>query len=280
MNKVIGLPIGLTPEKLSINRAYVDFIVGAGFIPRIISPIQEKTLEQMEGIDGLLLPGGIDLDPIYYGVDNFDSFNVNPEKDIFERSLFHFASENGIKIFGICRGFQLIMREVIANTPFGKKEFEYWQDVNYHAQPAELQAERFVRTHYVQMRPDLMYGNRDAEPVKMAVNSMHHQCVICYELEQNFAAAKTKSPIRHVKIAAWCGRGLKNPKTTRSAVIEGVRINKALFGSEILAVQWHPEELKDYALIKNFFDESTGEKDGKKHRPEVQGPDVLQTSKA
>jgi hypothetical protein len=55
-------------------------------------------------------------------------------------------------------------------------------------------------------------------------------------------------------MAAWTTRGLKEkqPKGTSPVVCEAFRILK--WGeSRILAVQWHPEEIKDYELIKRFF---------------------------
>ncbi len=54
-------------------------------------------------------------------------------------------------------------------------------------------------------------------------------------------------------MAAWTQRGLKVSKNKASTevVCEAFRILK--WGSPILAVQWHPEELRDLSLLQNFF---------------------------
>jgi gamma-glutamyl-gamma-aminobutyrate hydrolase PuuD len=43
----------------------------------------------------------------------------------------------------------------------------------------------------------------------------------------------------------------KKERAAGMRVIEGIRIQDG--NANILAVQWHPEELRDYALIQNFF---------------------------
>ena len=61
-------------------------------------------------IDGLLLPGGGDIDPEIYGeVRHPNTQYVNEERnDEFEISLFREAIEKDIPVFGICRGIQIM----------------------------------------------------------------------------------------------------------------------------------------------------------------------------
>ncbi len=60
-------------------------------------------------VDGLLLPGGWDVDPSFYGEPRDAKVGeTDPELDETELSLFHQARERGLPVLGICRGQQVI----------------------------------------------------------------------------------------------------------------------------------------------------------------------------
>jgi gamma-glutamyl-gamma-aminobutyrate hydrolase PuuD len=244
----IGIPATTSKTQYYVNQAYVQYIAEAGFFPIIITP--EIPVEfALSMVEGLVLPGGIDLDPIYYGEDNTSSFGVDPEKDAFERKLFHMARERGLPIFGICRGFQLIAREyMLADTKMD--EFLYFcEHINEHNQVDNQQLSRNIHQHFVEYSPNMLYGinNESALPQSTPVNSMHHQCLIA-DFKQ-----KSATGARAFRMAAWTQRGLKlnKNKASTEVVCEAFRILK--WGSPILAVQWHPEELRDIDLLRNFF---------------------------
>lgn len=257
----IGIPVSSGKTQYNINQAYVTFVTNAGFFPVLITP--EMPTDLVAGlIDGLLLPGGIDIDPIYYGEDNNYSFSTDPVKDEFERGLFHAVRETGKPIFGVCRGFQLIIREYLEHDANINAFLEFYQNIPSHNQVAEQSLPRSNYQHFVEYRPTLLYGPSaevDSTQVdSMPVNSMHHQCLIV-----NFGR-KGVLGARGFRMAAWTDRGLKVKHTKESTpyVCEAFRILK--WGSPILAVQWHPEELEDYELISNFFN---GVHDEKKEAP-------------
>jgi putative glutamine amidotransferase len=61
------------------------------------------------GLDGLLLSGGSDLDPFYYGEEPLPELGPTiPERDAFEVALLEAALARGIPVFGICRGLQVL----------------------------------------------------------------------------------------------------------------------------------------------------------------------------
>ncbi len=63
----------------------------------------------LPAVDGLLLPGGWDVDPSFYGEVRDDKvLETDPELDETEISLFHQAREREIPVLGICRGQQVI----------------------------------------------------------------------------------------------------------------------------------------------------------------------------
>jgi putative glutamine amidotransferase len=202
--------------------------------------------------DGLLLPGGIDLDPTFYGENNIASFKVDPQKDDFERRLMHAFIGAGKPIFGICRGFQMIFRELIRDDLRLEEWFLYYQHMDSHNQTGELNLERDVRCHEVNYLPNRLYGTGGNKIVSMFTNSMHHQAIWCIP--------PTKKPnatiFLNVQVVATTRHGLKSK--TKGYIVEGIRCQWG--ESDILAVQWHPEELNDTALISNFFEPTiTGE---------------------
>jgi putative glutamine amidotransferase len=243
----ICLPVSTSNTQYYINQAYVDYLVESGFTPFLLTPGQDPEKVARE-CDGLLLPGGGDLDPIYYGNDNFTSYKVDPEKDEFERAaLYSFIGEKK-PIFGICRGFQLLINEYLEENSQLYELVDFWTHVSKHNQQNEQQLSRQICQHYVKYFPARLYGAKRKKSEYMPVNSMHHQCLVF-----DFGKEKISKQIGGFKIAAWTDRGLPESKDKQAnpQICEAFQIMN--WGGPILAVQWHPEELRDYALIQNFF---------------------------
>ncbi len=248
---VIGIPMSKSKTQYYINQAYADYVREAGLEPLTINPKNNSVL--MAGIcDGLILPGGIDVDPTYYGIDNYSSFAVDPEKDTFERELFYQFVGSGKPILGICRGLQLIARELL--TTFGiRKRLRFRQHVRNHALNTDLDLARNIVAHSVQARKSLLYGAGHAgKYTRMFVNSMHHQC-LSYTDVKGARVEKEGKELHDLgfEILARTVYGLD--EEDEFTIIEAFRMKWE--GSKILAVQWHPEEMKDYLLLENFFTE-------------------------
>jgi putative glutamine amidotransferase len=244
----IGIVASSSKTQYFINQAYVQYVAEAGLIPIVITP-EMPTEMVLDMIEGLVLPGGIDLDPIYYGEDNSSSFGVDPEKDAFERNLFHLSRERGIPVFGICRGFQLIAREYMLHDNKMNEFLFFCNHISEHNQVDNQQLSRNIHQHFVNFVPRILYGGKDGHTTTshMPVNSMHHQCLIADFKKKNVLG------VRAFRMAAWTQRGLKQVKNKENTevVCESFRILE--WGSPILAVQWHPEELQDINLLRSFF---------------------------
>lgn len=255
----ICLPLSTSKTQHFVNQAYVDFVTNADFHAVLVAPGGHAIDDLLES-DGLLLPGGIDVDPIYYGVDNYSCTNTDTEKDAFERALLRTALERGIPVFGICRGLQLIAREYMLDSKKARELLYFEQHVPSHSQVDSLQVPREKPSHFVHCFPDILYNTvvegKEIKQGKIPVNSMHHQAVT--------ATVKKNQPLtvgKNFHIVAWTERGLKS--TTKNLleteiICEAFRIYG--WGAEVLAVQWHPEELMDVRLIKNFFGAKAEEK--------------------
>jgi putative glutamine amidotransferase len=196
-------------------------------------------------LDGLVLPGGIDLDPIFYGKDNATSYGADPKKDTFERTVFHAFRKANKPIFGICRGFQLIICEYL-KIKSGLNNFLHFEaDIPHHNQVNDQQLDRSTYQHFVDCFPNILYGDPIKTTISIPVNSMHHQGLLVDFGKKDIIGAQG------FKMVAWTTRGLKAKKEKFPVICEAFKISG--WGSNILAVQWHPEELKDISLLHNFF---------------------------
>jgi putative glutamine amidotransferase len=200
-------------ERQGVNSAYVNSILAAGAVPLILPPAigSARAMGALDGLDALLLTGGEDLDPSWYGAAPSPALGeVDRERDLFELALFAAARQRAMPILGICRGIQLI------NVALGGT---LWQDLPAERPSAvahERRDARSVRTHAISLEA----GTRAATVLgctTMDVNSFHHQGI------RDLAAPLTAS--------GWASDGLVE-------AVEG-----ASGGSWLLAVQWHPEEL-------------------------------------
>src|SRR3954453_19189516 len=99
-------------EAFLLSRAYVDALQGAGAIALMLSPDAwgaEHPDDVLDGLDGLLLAGGADIDPGSYGDRRHPkTTNTRPDRDNAEIALFARALERDLPILGICRGMQLM----------------------------------------------------------------------------------------------------------------------------------------------------------------------------
>lgn len=261
---LLAIPIGWGDDKHKINSAYVQYVAGAGYQPLLISP-ENNPKAIAEIVDGLVLPGGIDLDPLYYDENNYGSFYCDPRKDAFERELFWNCVINGKPVFGICRGHQLIGREYIYNAgenPVTKAakttvadRLEFIQHVDSHEMTGGFHLFRNVPHHFVYARPSTLYGKGEHTPEPLKVNSMHHQAIYT-TLKDDYLYGRSNRLSEHFKVLAWTTRGLDAEQ--EGCIVEAFRID-GWSNAPIMGVQWHPEELKDYALLQHFFESAAAD---------------------
>ena len=155
------------------------------------------------GLDGLLLPGGWDVDPARYGEEPDDKLgDIDPELDDTEIRLFNEARQQEVPVLGLCRGQQVI------NVAMGGSLIQ-------HLEGHEVRA--FGRKHLAHraaVDPASELGQA-SEGREIQVNSLHHQAV------------RSVAP------------GLRQTATGEDGTIEGLESADGL----IVAVQCHPEEL-------------------------------------
>ena len=88
-------------------QTYIDMMAAAGCVPILLPP--HAGIEDAAGLDGLLLPGGGDLDPALYGAPPHpQTGRLNSRRDAAEVALAGAAIETGLPVLGICRGLQIL----------------------------------------------------------------------------------------------------------------------------------------------------------------------------
>jgi gamma-glutamyl-gamma-aminobutyrate hydrolase PuuD len=98
-------------DRTGVNAAYVRSVLAAGGVPIILSPLMGATyaMRALDGADGLVLTGGEDMDPAWYGAEPSPAANPpSRERDLFELALFACARQRELPILGVCRGIQVI----------------------------------------------------------------------------------------------------------------------------------------------------------------------------
>ena len=159
-NPVIGITTDLNGDNLSMKHHYSDVIADAGGIPLLI-PISDNPTLYAGIIDGLLVPGGDDLDPAYYGEEIFLMVKpVRRERSDFELSLLGEIVKLQKPVLGICYGMQLI------NV--------FWGGTLYQDILTQLSVEINHKTDYHII---VIAENRFLQKGEFSVNSTHHQGV-------------------------------------------------------------------------------------------------------
>ena len=209
---LIGISANTADIDLTLRRVYCDQIVHAGGVPVVLPPVNdaEVLINMLEGIDGLVLTGGADYNPLWYGEQpEKELHTINSTRDLPELLLTRLAFNRQIPILGICRGVQTMAIALGGNLVQDlKTPLKHSQD-----------APRSEATHSVTITEgSTLYGLYGQGTF---VNSFHHQAV------------------------KDCGSHLHVVATAPDGVIEAVESTeqKALMG-----VQWHPEWMGDEGL--------------------------------
>ena len=198
--------------------SYIHALTLAGALP-VIVPLQipPDTLRGVfDRLDGVLLPGGGDLDPATYGEADpaHASHAINRQRDRVELTLSRWAAEEDVPLLGICRGHQVV-NVALGGTLYvdipTQLNTEIPHDTHMVHPPAYL-------AHTVQIEAD----SRLAEIMgnsTLHTNSRHHQAV--------------RQP----------GVGLRITAHAPDGIIEATELPTNHF---FITVQWHPENLVDH----------------------------------
>ena len=214
LHSIDGIPPAL-PASWVMNQRYFIAATMAGAVPWMIPLFDDDlaTLREIyERLDGLLIPGGVDINPAEYGeAVTPQCGNLDPARDRVELQLARWAMDDGKPVFGLCRGLQVI------NVASGGT---LWQDLA--SQNADFHKHDFFPTagferDHIAHEVDVVPGTRLArllESTRVGVNSMHHQGI------------------------KQLGRDLVVSATADDGLVEAIEGTGDVF---LVGVQWHPE---------------------------------------
>lgn len=174
MNKLIGIipDIELKTGRLILSPDYYNSVYMAGGIPIVIPLINRAhAFDVLERVDGLILSGGDDVDPLRIGEEPHPNCGqIIPLRDEIELGCAQYALENEIPTLGICRGLQVMA--ITCKCPIIQDIGSQWQTPIKHKQ----QAPRWYPTHHVRIdQKSKLHKIYMADEI--LVNSFHHQSV-------------------------------------------------------------------------------------------------------
>ena len=216
MRPLIGLTVGRDlpdqPSYLRLRATYPAAVEAAGGVPVLVPPLTDPAAlrELFERLDGLVLPGGLDVHPRHYGdAETHPTTEVDDVLDELELRVARWAAETDVPTLGICRGQQLL------NVALGGSLVQDLPSEGFLQTPHRQSGARDALTHTLELAGDSRLAGILGER-RFAVNSFHHQAV--------------RAVAPGLRAVGWSDDGL----------VEAVE------GTDhpwLVAVQFHPEDL-------------------------------------
>jgi putative glutamine amidotransferase len=191
---------------------YISSVEQAGARARVLE-VSESPRKLLTEVEGILLTGGGDIDPVLYGEDRHPTVeDAEPGRDEFEIDLARRAVAADVPLLAICRGVQVL------NVAAGGTLVQDIPSATGSGVPHSVASPKDAVAHPVSVTP----GSRLARALGASVD----------------AARTCRVNSRHHQSIARVGAGLVTSATSPDGVVEAIESESAVF---CLGVQWHPE---------------------------------------
>lgn len=211
-----------------LPEAYLAPIIASGGVPVLLppQPAGASVIEHLVGrLDGLVIPGGWDVDPARYGQEAHPETGApRRERDEWENALILEAIRQDVPLLCICRGEQML------NVALGGTLHQHLPDIvgNGHYQPGGYRFNAIT----VDIRPDSRLAGLIGSSVLRDVPVSHHQAV------------------------DRLGHGLVATAWSQDQIVEAIELPDHRF---CLGVQWHPEQMpEEKTLFGGFMEAASG----------------------
>jgi putative glutamine amidotransferase len=198
---------------------YAAGIESAGGLPMLLPPLRPDPAAVegvLDGLHGLLLTGGGDVDPAYYGAERDPNTGpARPDRDAWELALTRAAELRGMPVLGVCRGMQIL------GVAHG--------------------------TSLVQHLPDLV--GTDSHSPTVGVHGRHDVRVAPGSRLAGIVGERIEVATYHHQSVAAAAPGLVATAWSDDGTIEAM---ERPVGGWTLAVQWHPEVVGGEELFEAF----------------------------
>ena len=202
---------------------YADCLEAAGADWEALDLADWQPDTRIEDYDGLVISGGVDIDPACYGeAPSSYVSDTNAARDEFETALLQDALERDLPVLGVCRGHQLL------NVAHGGSLLQHIAEREPHRARSGEDGAIDSGWHEVALAEgSLLAGLFDVPSLR--VNSRHHQAVTLDRLAP----------------------GLRVAATTPDGVVEALERPDRRW---VVSVQWHPERKEDGASQRPIFE--------------------------
>lgn len=197
-------------DRAFVYLTYVEALRKAGAIPVIIPPQPENAAEIMEELDGILLAGGEDCDPVAYSEERHPMCVevMDARRQENDLALAKFARQHRIPTLGICLGLQM-MNVANGGTLIQDIDSQFETEIRHASQPEDRARHDIIIEQGTQLSTLL-------PAVECNVNSSHHQAI------------------------GRVAEGLRITAHAPDGLVEGLEDPKHPF---YIGVQWHPEDM-------------------------------------
>jgi putative glutamine amidotransferase len=213
LQAIDGIP-SVLPRSVVMNQRYYEVVAHAGASPVLIPLLEHDAALRgtYDACDGILIPGGVDMDPATYGERPHEKLgNIDPLRDRVELQLARWAIADRKPLLGLCRGLQVI-NVAAGGSLYQDIEAEYPDAIRHDYFPTHGFARDHL-AHEVTVVPTSRLRSL-VDLGQLPVNSMHHQGV------------------------KRIGQGLAPCARSADGLVEGLESPDGQF---LIGVQWHPE---------------------------------------